>query len=56
MMNTSNPIIKHKPGLLNLAERLNNLSEVCKMMGVPRDTIQRYHELAETCAIDAGIN
>lgn len=28
----------HKIGLLNLAEELNNVSKVCKIMGVSRDT------------------
>ncbi len=31
-------IIKHKMGLLNLAEELHNVSQACRMMGVSRDT------------------
>jgi len=27
---TNNPIIKHKAGLLNLAEELQNVSKTCK--------------------------
>ena len=39
---TINPIIKHKAGLLNLAEELGNVSKDCKVMGVSRDTFFRY--------------
>ncbi len=48
MLHTSNPIIKHKAGLLNLAEELGNVSRACKAMGVSRDTFYRYQELVET--------
>ena len=34
MLNTTNPIIKHKAGLLNLANELGNASKACKVMGV----------------------
>jgi len=34
MFHTSNPIIKHKAGLLNLAQELGNVSKACKVMGV----------------------
>jgi len=46
MPHTNNPVIKHKTGLLNLAEELSNMSKACKIMGVSRDTFYRYHELA----------
>jgi transcriptional regulator of acetoin/glycerol metabolism len=42
MIHTNNPIIKHKAGLLNLAQELNNVSRACKVMGVSRDTFYRY--------------
>lgn len=45
MLHTANPVIKHKAGLLNLAEELSNVSKACKIMGVSRDTFYRYREL-----------
>ncbi len=56
MLHTSNPIIKHKAGLLNLAVELGNVSRACKVMGVSRDTFYRYQGLVETGGIDALIN
>jgi hypothetical protein len=56
MIHTNNPIIKHKAGLLNLAEELGNVSKACKVMGVSRDTFYRYQELVEEGGIDSLIN
>lgn len=56
MLHTNNPIIKHKVGLLNLAEELSNVSKACKIMGVSRETFYRYQELAENGGVDALIN
>jgi len=55
MLHTNNPIIKHKAGLLNLAEELGNVSRACKVMGVSRDTFYRYQELVDEGGIDALI-
>ncbi len=56
MLHTANPVIKHKAGLLNLAEELSNESKACKIMGVSRDTFYRYRELADEGGVDALIN
>lgn len=56
MLHTNNPIIKHKAGLLNLAEELGNVSKACKVMGVSRDTFYRYQELVDDGGIDALID
>lgn len=56
MLHTNNPIIKHKAGLLNLAEELGNVSKACKVMGVSRDTFYRYQELVEEGGLDSLID
>jgi transposase InsO family protein len=56
MLHTNNPIIKHKAGLLNLAEELSNVSRACKVMGVSRDTFYRYQELANEGGVEALID
>jgi len=56
MLHTNNPIIKHKAGLLNLAQELGNVSKACKVMGVSRDTFYRYQELVESGGIDSLIS
>lgn len=56
MLHTNNPIIKHKAGLLNLAEELGNVSKACKVMGVSRDTFYRYQELVDEGGVDALIS
>ena len=56
MFHTSNPIIKYKAGLLNLASELQNVSKACKIMGVSRDTFYRYQELVETDGLEGLIN
>ncbi|OCG66982.1 hypothetical protein A9G41_11810 [Gilliamella sp. Nev5-1] len=56
MLHTNNQIIKHKVGLLNLAEELQNVSRACKVMGVSRDTFYRYKELVEEASLDSLIS
>ena len=56
MTHTNNRIIKHKAGLLNLAEELGNVSRACKVMGVSRDTFYRYRDLVEQGGLDALID
>ncbi len=56
MYHTNNQIIKHKVGLLNLAEELKNVAQACKIMGVSKDTFYRYQELVEEGGIEALIN
>ncbi|WP_027330237.1 helix-turn-helix domain-containing protein, partial [Marinimicrobium agarilyticum] len=53
MLNSNERIIKHKVGLLNLAEELGNVSKACKMMGVSRDTFYRYKEAANEGGVEA---
>lgn len=42
MLNSNVTIIKDKVGRLNLAEELGNVSKACKVMGLSRDTLDRY--------------
>ena len=53
MLNTNEKIIKHKVGLLNLAEELGNVSKACKIMGLSRDTFYRYQNAVEEGGIEA---
>lgn len=53
MINTNEKIIKHKVGLLNLAEELGNVSKACQVMGVSRDTFYRYQSAVEAGGVEA---
>lgn len=53
MLESNEKIIKHKIGLLNLAEQLGNVSQACKMMGFSRDTFYRYKEAVEDGGVQA---
>jgi hypothetical protein len=46
-------IIKHKVGLLNLAEELHNVSQACRIMGVSRDTFYRVKEAKDSGGMEA---
>jgi transposase InsO family protein len=53
MLNSTEKIIKHKVGLLNLAEELGNVSKACKVMGLSRDTFYRYKTAVEVGGVEA---
>ncbi len=55
MIDNSVKIIKHKVGLLNLAEELGNVSKAGKLMGLSRDTFYRYKSAVESDGVDALI-
>ena len=53
MLHTNERIIKHKVGLLNLAEELGNVARACQLMGVSRDTFYRYKDAVDDGGVDA---
>lgn len=53
MLHTNDKIVKHKVGLLNLADELGNISKACKMMGVSRDTFYRYKEAVNDGGVES---
>ncbi len=53
MIHTTEKIIKHKVGLLNLAEELGNVSKACQVMGLSRDTFYRYKSAVEEGGVEA---
>jgi len=53
MINSNERIVKHKIGLLNLAEELGNVSQACKIMGLSRDTFYRYKEAVDDGGVEA---
>lgn len=56
MLHGNERIVKHKIGLLNLAEELSNVSRACKILGLSRDTFYRYKAAVEEGGIDALID
>jgi len=56
MLHGNKSIIKHKVGLLNLAEELGNVSHACRVMGLSRDTFYRYKAAVDQGGVDALIN
>ena len=53
MLHSNEKVIKHKVGLLNLAQELGNVSKACKMMGLSRDTFYRYQTAVDAGGVDA---
>ena len=53
MLNTNDKIIKHKTGLLNLAEELGNVSKACQVMSYSHDTFYRYKQAVEVGGVEA---
>lgn len=47
MLNTTNRLIKHKTGLLNLAEALGKVPKASEVMVMSRDTFYRYKSAVE---------
>jgi len=56
MLNGNERIVKHKIGLLNLAEELSNVSRACKIMGLSRDSFYRYRTAVGNGDIEALID
>jgi transposase InsO family protein len=56
MHHTNEHIIKHKVGLLNLAEELGNVSKACQVMGLSRDTFYRYKQAVEQGGVESLLN
>ena len=55
MLNTTDKFVKHKTGLLNLAEELGNVSKACQVMGISRDTFYRYKSAVDDGGVKALI-
>jgi len=56
MLHGNERIVKHKIGLLNLAEELSNVSRACKIMGLSRDTFYRYKAAVEDGGFEALVD
>jgi hypothetical protein len=53
MLENNVRIVKHKVGLLNLAEELGNVSRACKTIGLSRDTFYRYKAAVEQGGVES---
>ena len=56
MLHSNERIVKHKIGLLNLAEELSNVSKACKLMGLSRDTFYRYKAAVDNGGLEALVD
>lgn len=53
MQSFNQNVIRHKVGLLNLADELGNVSKACKIMGYSRDTFYRYQAAKQSGGVEA---
>ena len=53
MLQSNQKIIRHKGGLLNLAEELGTVSKACQLMGLSRDRFYRYRDAVEEGGVEA---
>jgi len=53
MINSTEKVISHKVGLLNLAEELNNVSQACRIMGYSRETFYQYKKASDEGGVEA---
>ena len=53
MLHGTKTVIKHKIGLLNLAEELGNVSKACRIMGLSRDTFYQYQKAVDQGGVEA---
>jgi transposase InsO family protein len=53
MLSFNQNAIRHKIGLLNLANELGNVSKACKVMGLSRDTFYRYKQALAAGGVQA---
>ena len=56
MLQSNERIVKHKIGLLNLAEELSDVSKASKIMGLSRDTFYRYKAAVENGGLEALVD
>lgn len=56
MLHSINLVIKYNTDLLNLTEELSNVSKICKIMCISRDTLYCYRELADEGGLCLLIN
>jgi hypothetical protein len=56
MLHGNKSIIKHKIGLLNLANELRNVPQACRIMGLSRDTFYRCKAAVDDGGVDALID
>ena len=55
MIHTTDKVITHKVGLLNLVEELGNVSRAGQVMGLSRDTFYRYKAAVEEGGVEARV-